>query len=297
VKFAAIADWAQTSSFDVKYMCEQLGVSRSGYYAWLGRGPSARDTEDARLTLIILGVVASLNGNPGRRRVRAELRARGEKVGMGRVHKLMTAAGLQGRHPRAWRKTTIKAAKARCAPDLIGRDFTATETGTRLVGDITYVKTWDGWAFLATVIDLFNRQVVGWAIANHMRTELVIEAMQMAITHGHIKPGAIFHSDQGAQYTSENYAQFCKQHNIMQSMGRTGNCFDNAVAESFFATYKKELIHTRPWATLKQLRIATFEWICAYYNTKRRHSTLGYLTPAEYRLGYRTLEEINQPAA
>ncbi|TQC38355.1 IS3 family transposase, partial [Rhodococcus sp. WS4] len=159
-------------------------------------------------------------------------------------------------------------------------------------GDITYIKTWDGWAYLATVIDLHSRKVVGWSLADHMRTSLVTDALEMAITHRNPSAGVIFHSDRGCQYTSTEFDQFCRNNNIRRSLGRTGICYDNAVSESFFATYKKELIHTRPWPTIKDLISRTFDWIESYYNRRRRHSTLGYLTPGEYELGYRDITEL-----
>jgi putative transposase len=158
--------------------------------------------------------------------------------------------------------------------------------------DITYVKTWDGWAYLATVIDLHSRAVVGWAVAEHMRTELVTAALDMALAHRDPPTGVIFHSDRGSQYTSSIFAEYCANNGIRRSLGRTGTCFDNAVSESFFATYKKELIHTRPWPAIAYLKKETFDWIETYYNTQRRHSTLGYLTPREYELGYREISQI-----
>ena len=168
----------------------------------------------------------------------------------------------------------------------------ADQPDTRWCGDITYIRTWDGWAYLATVIDLHSRAVVGWALADHMRTSLVTDALQMAITHRNPPPGVIFHSDRGTQYTSHEFDDFCRHHSIRRSLGRTGICYDNAVAESFFASYKKELIHTRPWPTRTTLKKATFTWIEEYYNRARRHSTLGYLTPAEYELGLRHINEL-----
>lgn len=154
------------------------------------------------------------------------------------------------------------------------------------------MKTWTGWAYLATVIDLHSRRLIGWAIAEHMRTSLVIDALDMAITHRHPVGAVIFHSDRGSQYTSTEFADYCRAHQIRRSLGRTGICYDNAVAESFFATYKKELIHTRPWPSLKHLRKETFDWIETYYNRRRRHSTIGYLTLEEYELGYRHINQI-----
>ncbi len=275
-------------------MCEQLGVSRAGYYAWRAREISARQQQDATLTAIICDAFTRLRGNPGVRRLRAELATLGHWVSHKRVHRLMRAAELQGRHPKAWKRTTIGASDPVPAPDLIGRDFTAVAPNERWCGDVTYIKTWDGWAYLATVLDLHSRAVVGFAIADHMRTSLVLEALDMAFTHRNPAPGVIFHSDRGSQYTSTAFDRYCTARGIRRSLGRTGICYDNAVAESFFATYKKELIHTRPWQDIKTLKKATFDWIETYYNTTRRHSTLGYLTPREYELGYR---DINQLAA
>jgi putative transposase len=294
VKFAAIADWADSTDFPVEFMCRELGVSRSGYYAWRGRAPSPRQQADDGLLAVIKQVYERLRGNPGVRRVHAELVTLGHQVSPKRVWRLMQAAGLQGRHPRPWKRTTLAGDSPVPAPDLIGRDFTAEAANQRWCGDITYVKTWQGWAYLATVIDLHSRSVVGWAIAEHLRTELVTAALDMAITRRRPAAGVIFHSDRGCQYTSRIFAEYCANNEIRRSLGRTGICYDNAVSESFFATYKKELVHTRPWSTVKHLERETFDWIETYYNTERRHSTLGYLTPREYELGYR---EISQVAA
>lgn len=290
--FAAIADWAEAGEFPVDFMCRELGVSRSGYYAWRGRGPSERATTDEGLLAIIKDAYHRLRGNPGVRRIHAELTALGHRLSRKRVFRLMKAADLQGRHPKPWKPTTIAGERPAPAPDLIGRDFTAEQPNQRWCGDVTYIKTWTGWAYLATVIDLHSRAVVGWAIADHLRTELVTDALHMALTHRNPPAGVIFHSDRGAQYTSTEFAEFCKTNTVQRSLGRTGNCFDNAVSESFFATYKKELIHTQPWPTIKHLRKATFDWIETYYNTQRRHSTIGYLTPREYELGYTHISQI-----
>ncbi len=294
MKFAAIADWAASDDYPVDFMCTQLEVSRSGFYAWRGRGPSERSSTDADLTELIKSAYQRLRGNPGVRRMHAELRTLGHRLSRKRVWRLMRAVGLQGRHPRAWKRTTVPGDRPVPAPDLLGRDFTAERPDQRWCGDITYIKTWQGWAYLATVIDLHSRAVVGWAIADHMRTDLVTDALDMALTHRRPEPGVIFHSDRGTQYTAGSFATYCRDNNIRRSLGRTGICYDNAVAESFFASYKKELIHTRPWPDLKHLKKATFDWIETYYNRQRRHSTLGYLTPQEYELGYR---DINQIAA
>lgn len=292
MKYAAIADWADRGEYPVDFMCEQLAVSPSGFYAWRGRGPSPRDQDNDRLLAIITEAYRRLRGNPGVRRIHAELCALGERVGKNRVARLMQAAGLRGRHPRAWKRTTTSGPDPAPAPDLIGRDFTAERPNQKWCSDITYIKTWNGWAYLAIVIDLHSRAVVGWALADHMRTDLVIEALTLAIARRRPPAGIIFHSDRGSQFTSAEFATYCKDHHIRRSVGRTGDCFDNAVAESFFATYKKELIHTRPWVNLSTLRKETFTWIEHYYNRQRRHSHLGYLTPAEWDKGHRTLTGI-----
>ena len=290
--FAAIADWADSRSYPVAFMCEQLGVSRSGYYAWRGAGPSLRERQDATLIALMRRLHAQARGNPGVRRLRAGLAAAGHRLSHKRVHRLMQAAGLRGRHPRAWKRTTIAGEAPVPAPDLIGRAFTAEQADTTWCGDITHVRTWDGWAYVATVIDLHSRAIVGYAIADHMRTSLVTDALAMAITNRAPGHGVIFHSDRGTQYTSKSFDTYCRDNNIRRSLGRTGTCYDNAVSESTFATYKKELIHTRPWPDLKTLTAATIDWIDNYFNTIRRHSTLGYLTPREYELGFRTINQL-----
>ena len=282
MRFAAIADWADADEFDINFMCHELGVSRSGFYAWRKRTPSERATADTSLTALMRQLFTDARGNPGVRRMKAMLAAAGQVVSTRRVHRLMRAAGLVGRHPRAWQATTVPGDRPVPAPDLIGRDFTAEELNTAWCGDITYIKTWNGWAYLATVIDLHSRRVVGFAVADHMRTSLVIDALDMAVRMRNPAPGVIFHADRGTQYTSREFADYCQENNVRQSLDRTGICYDNAVAESSFATYKKELVHTRPWPDLAIVKHQTFEWIEGYYNTTRRHSTLSYSTPAEY---------------
>jgi len=292
VKFAAIADWADSGTYPVTMMCAYLGVSRSGYYDWRRATPSARAISDEDLIAIMRALHERARGNPGVRRMRAELAAVGRPMAHKRVWRLMRAAGLRGRHPKAWKRTTIGGDQPVSAPDLISRDFTAAAPNQRWCGDITYIKTWDGWAYLATVIDLHSRTVVGWAVADHMRTSLITDAIDQALATRTPAPGVIFHSDRGCQYTSSAFDAYCREKGIRRSLGRTGICYDNAVAESFFATYKKELIHTRPWPSLADLRTRTDDWITNYYNTVRRHSTLDYLTPAEYELGYRQTYQL-----
>lgn len=292
MKYQAIADWAEEGDFPVGFMCAQLGLHRSGYYRWRARGACQRDRTDQELGEVIAEVHDELDGAPGVRRVWAELVVRGWRAARKRVHRLMRAAGLQGRHPTAFRRTTEHGDRPIDAPDLVQQDFTAAEPNTVWCGDITYVRTVDGWAYTATVIDLHSRAVVGYAVAEHLRTSLIIEALTAALVTRTPPQGVIFHSDRGCQYTSKEFANFCAENGVRRSMGRRATCFDNAVAESFFATYKKELIHTRPWNTVTDVRQHTFLWIESRYNRRRRHSTLGYLTPREYELGYRHITQL-----
>lgn len=199
MKFAAIADWADSDGFPVEFMCRELGVSRSGYYAWRGRAPSERAQADEALLTVIKHVYERLRGNPGVRRIHAELVTLGHQVSPKRVWRLMRDAGLQGRHPKPWKRTTVAGQAPMPAPDLIGRDFAAQAANQRWCGDITYVKTWDGWAYLATVIDLHSRALVGWAIAEHIRTDVVTDALDMALARRNPADGVIFHSDRGTQ--------------------------------------------------------------------------------------------------
>ena len=292
MKYAAIAGWADEKQYSVTFMCDQLGVARQGYYRWRADGPCERERTDAELTEAIREIYTALDGHPGVRRVWAELVVRGVRVAPKRVWRLMRAAGLRGRHPRAWKKTTIAGQQPVDAPDLIGHDFTAAVANTRWCGDITYIRTVEGWVYTATVIDLHSRKVVGYAVAEHLRTSLIIEALAAALVTRRPPPNVIFHSDRGCQYTSGEFANFCAANGVRRSMGRRATCYDNAVAESFFATYKKELIHTHPWNDLTEVQQQTFLWIEGYYNHRRRHSTLNYLTPLEYELGYRKLTDL-----
>jgi transposase InsO family protein len=292
VKYQAIADWAQQGTYPVVFMCEQLGLARSGYYRWLAAGPCQRERDDTELTAQIRRLHEELRGDPGVRRVWAELVAGGTRIAKKRVWRLMKAAGLRGRHRRAWKRTTVAGRRPIDAPDLLGQDFTAERPDSRWCGDITYTSTVDGWAYTASVIDLYSRKVVGYAVADHLRTSLVTEALSVALARRNPSRGVIFHSDRGCQYTSQEFADFCAENGVVRSMGRRGTCYDNAVSESFFATYKKELIHTRPWNTVAEVQQETFLWVEGYYNCRRRHSTIGYLTPNEYELGYTTITEL-----
>jgi putative transposase len=263
-------------------MCRMLEVSRQGFYQWRERPPSRRALDDAALTERIRKIHTGHGLRVGVRRVRDELARAGVACSHKRTHRLMRSAGLRGVHPKPYKRTTMPDRFNPALADLLHRDWAPPAPDVAWVGDITYIRTWSGWAFLATVIDCFSRKVVGFAVADHMRTDLIVEALAMAITHRNPPYGVIFHSDRGSQYTSDEFRDFCRTSGVRPSVGRTGICYDNAVAESFFATIKKELIHVRPWPTIDKLRTAVFEYIESYYNRRRRHSTLGYDTPMEF---------------
>jgi putative transposase len=269
---------------NVKRSCELLKVSRSACYAHRTGQSPRRAQADAALTEKIITVHAESSGTYGAPRIQAELADRGHHHSRKRIARLLRETGLAGQAPRRWRTTTVPDPAAVTPPDLIARDFTCG-TGnidTRWCGDITYIHTWEGWLYLATVIDLDSRRVVGWATADHLRTDLVTQALRTALNQRRPAPGVIFHSDRGCQYTSAQYARFARNNGIRLSVGRTGVCWDNAVAESFFATIKSELLNQQSWPTKAMAHKAIFEWIEGWYNTRRRHSSLGYLSPAAF---------------
>ena len=274
----------EDAGHSVKHACDMFEVSRAAYYQRKRQIPSPRDVADGELVEKIRQIHDESDGTYGSPRMHKELLARDVSCGRRRVRRLMRAHGLEGRCKKRWRKTTIQDPAATAeALDLIQRHFGPSEVlDARYVGDITYVATWEGWAYLATVIDLASRRVVGWAMADHMRTELISDALVVAFGQRHPPAGAIFHSDRGCQYTSRDFRQLATDHGIRLSLGRKGDCWDNAVAESFFATIKRELIDRRPWPTISGLRRAVFDWIEGWYNTRRLHSSLGYLSPAQY---------------
>lgn len=274
----------EAAGHSVKRCCELFEVSRAAYYQRKKQIPSHREISDAELLVKIREVHDESEGTYGAPRVHHELLARKVACGRRRVRRLMRVHGLEGRCKKRWRKTTIQdpAAEAE-ALDLIQRHFGPCDVlDARYVGDITYIATWEGWAYLATVIDLASRRVVGWAVADHMRTELVSDALLMAFGNRQPASGVVFHSDRGCQYTSRDFRELASEHGVVLSLGRKGTCWDNAVAESFFASIKRELADRRPWPTIACLRRAVFDWIEGWYNTRRLHSSLGYLSPARY---------------
>jgi putative transposase len=277
---------SEKATYGVARLCRVLGVARSAFYQWLA-GPSARTVADAALTERIGAIHAASRGTYGAPRIHAELRlGHGVRVGRKRVARLMRDQGLVGAHRRRRRGLTKPDPAAAPVPDLLGRDFTATIPGSRLVGDITYLPTLEGWLYLGSVIDLATRKVLGYAMADHQRAELVVDAIALAAGRTALVDQAVFHSDRGSQYSSALFRQTLVDLGIRQSMGRVGSCYDNAVAESFFATLKTE-IGTRVWPTRAAARAAVFEFIEVFYNRQRRHSTIRYLTPHEAELRYR----------
>lgn len=282
-KFALIH--VEKANHAVGFMAGVLGVSRAGYYAWAKRRGTLSPRAARRVGLAdqIVQIHAESHQTSGFRRVLAELRRRGIAASAGLVRAIMAELGIFGVQPRTSKRTTIPAEDEVTRPDLLRRDFTADRPGERLVGDITYLRTGEGWLYLATVIDLFNREVVGWSMADHMRAELVCDALKMAHTHGRVEPGAVFHSDRGSVYTSKDYAEAARQAGVHLSVGRTGVCWDNAVAESFFSMLKNEMYHRHSFPTRRKARFQVMQYIEVFYNRKRLHSTLGYRTPAEVR--------------
>ena len=269
---------------NVTRACELMEVSRSAFYDWHQHQPTRRELDDAELAGRIAEIHADSRGTYGAPRVHAELRRQGFHLARKRVARIMAAQGLAGRCKRRWKRTTIADPEAQAAVDLIKRAFGpgTMECDRAYVGDITYLRTWEGWAYLATVIDLASRRVVGWAIADHMETSLVCDALKMAIAARRPGPGFVFHADRGSQYTSTEFRRLLADHQGVQSLSRKGQCWDNSVAESWFATLKTELIYRHSWATIAQVRRAVFEFVEIFYNRRRLHSSLGYLTPVEY---------------
>lgn len=274
---------AEKARTPVSVSCRLLGVSRSGYYGWAANVPSARACEDAALIEQIVEIHGANRGVYGSPRIHAELRmAHGVRVGRKRVERLMREANISGMVRRKRGRTTISVPGVRVADDLVERRFRPDGPNQLWVADVTYLKTWQGWLYLAAAQDAYSRAIVGWSMADHMRSELVVDALEMAVHRRRPEPGLIHHSDQGSQYVSLAFGQAAREAGIARSMGSKGDCFDNAVAESFFATLKKELVHRRSWPTRQELTSEVFEYIEAFYNRVRRHSTLGMLAPLEF---------------
>ena len=271
---------AKKACYPVALLCRHLGVSRSGYYAWAQRPESQRDKSDRALSVEVAAVHQESRSRYGSPRVHAELRSRGRRVSRKRVARLMRQQGLRARPRRRFVRTTDSAHSHPVAPNALDRKFEPTQPNCVWAGDITYVWTAEGWLYLAVLLDLFSRKVVGWAMSEKIDRELVLSALDMALL-GRPAP-ALHHSDRGSQYASEDYRHLLEQRGITCSMSRKGNCWDNAVVESFFSSLKQELVYLTTFKTHQEAKPALFEYIEVFYNRKRRHSSLGYLSPVEY---------------
>ncbi len=286
---------AEKASYPIALMCRVLEVNRTAFHAWARRPPSKRETDDALLSRRIVEIHGENRGVYGARRIHAELRhADNLGVGRKRVERLMRNAGISGLVKRRRGKTTISVPGVRTASDLVERDFNPQAPDRLWTADITYIRTWEGWLYLASIIDCYSRRIVGWSMADHLRHELVVDALNMAIDRRQPGRGLIHHSDQGSQFTALVFGQRCRLAGINVSMGSRGDCFDNAVCESFHASIKKELLHRHSWATKAEARTAVFEYIETFYNQRRRHSTLGYIAPALYEEQYQELARQNE---
>ena len=274
---------AEKANYPVAVMCRALSVNRTSFHDWERRPPSDRALQDAWLLERIKAIHETKRRVYGAPRIHAELRlAHGVRVGRKRVERLMRQAGISGLVPKKQGRTTIRVPGVRVADDLVERRFRPEAPNVLWLADITYLRTWEGWLYLAAIQDAYSRRIVGWSMADHMRHELVVDALQMALHHRRPDPGLIHHSDAGSQYVSLGFGQAARDAGIAISMGSKGDAYDNAVAESFFATLKKELIHRRSWPTRRELGSAVFEYIEAFYNRERRHSTLQMLSPHDY---------------
>lgn len=277
---------ASQAKHRVRRLCHLLGVSPSGYYAWLRRPKSNRLAEDDRLKERIRQIHGLSHGTYGAPRVHAELRFLGTRIARKRVQRLMRELGIAGASRRRWMATTIRDERLRPAPDLVGRDFQADHPDRLWVADITYIPTWEGFVYLAVVLDVFSRRIVGWSMENHLRTDLVIAALTMALHQRRPESDVIHHSDQGCQYTSISFGMRCKEAGVRPSMGSVGDCFDNAMCESFFATLECELLSRSRFKGREEAKMSVFEFIEGWYNPHRRHSSLDYVSPMQYERDY-----------
>jgi len=273
---------AEKTSFPVQLMCRMLKVSRSGYYDWRDRPPSRRSRQDDALTAKIREIHRRSRETHGSPRVHAELRALGTRCGRKRVERLMRQARLRGCMRGRRRGTTRRSKRVTPAEDLVKRDFAATRTDRIWVADITYVATAEGFLYLAFILDVHSRRIVGWAMEDHLRTEIVVDALRMAVWRRKPAPGLVHHSDQGVQYTALSFSQRLREAGITPSMGRTGSALDNAMAESFVSTLKAELVSRMEFPTRQAAKSAIFEYLETFYNTRRLHSSLGYRSPADF---------------
>lgn len=266
-------------AFPVRMMCRLLRVSHGGYYDWRQRAPSARERENTRLLRRISEIHAETDGVYGARKIWSELRAAGESCGVHRVARLMRQAGLKGIPSRRRWRSRLPAARPDGVVDHLQRDFTATEPDSRWVSDITYIRTREGWLYLAVVLDLCTRKVAGWSMSDRLRTNLVVQAVLMALWRRNRQTELMVHSDRGTQYTARELRSFLRAHRVTSSMSAVGNCYDNAAMESFFGLLKRERVNRRDYATRIEARADVFDYIERFYNRKRRHGTAGGMAP------------------
>jgi putative transposase len=281
---------AEKASYPVLVLCRVLKVSRSGYYDWKDRPPSKRDQENAALTQKIREVHDRSRRTYGYPRVHAELKALGVRCSRKRVARLMRKAALQGCIRGRRKRTTRRDLYATPAPDLLKRNFAAAAPNKIWTADITYINTWEGFLYLAFILDIYSRRVVGWSMATHLRTELVVDALEMALWRRNPDVGLIYHTDRGVQYTALSFGKRLEEAGIVASVGRVGSALDNAISESFVASLKCELLHGHPFLDREAARTAVFDYIEGFYNRVRRHSSLGYLSPSEYEQA--TIKEV-----
>ena len=286
MRFAFIE--TEKACFPITLMCRMLAVSRAGFYAWRRRPAAARTREDQVLAVAVAAIYAEHHGRYGSPRVRMGLRARGQRSGRKRIARLMRLQGLRARPRRRYRTTTDSRHGLPVCPNLLARRFAVAQPNTAWVTDMTYLWTAQGWLYLAVIIDLYSRRIVGWSMSERIDRKLALDALRMALAQRHPRRGLINHSDRASQYASADYQQQLARHGLCGSMSRRGDCWDNAVAESFFASLKLELVYRVQWRTRAEARTAIFEYLELFYNRRRRHSSLGYLSPVEF-------ERRNQP--
>jgi putative transposase len=291
VRFAFID--AEKASLPVALMCRVLSVSRAGFYAWQSRSSPTRANEDQRLAVKVAAIHRASRRRYGSPRVHEELRGQGVRVGRKRVARLMREQGLRARRKRRFKATTDSSHGFRVAPNVVARKFDVPAPNNTWVTDITYVWTREGWLYLAVILDLFSRRVVGWSMSEEITRKLALDALTMALARRHPPRGLIHHSDRGSQYASGDYRKLLRANGIVCSMSRRGNCWDNAVAESFFSTLKLELVYEHDWPTRGEARAAIFEYLEVFYNGQRRHSSLGYLSP----IAFERRREVEREAA
>lgn len=284
MKFALIA--AEKATFPIGFMCTQLGVSRSGYYAWQGRPPSPRAVASVALGTAVAAIYTTTNGRYGSPRILRELAAQGRCTSRKRVARLMREQGLVARRRRRCRRTTDSHHRFPIAPNVLARRFTASAPNRAWVTDLTYIWTREGWLYLSAILDLYSRAVVGWAMSDRIDSALCLTALTMAVHRRRPPAGLVHHSDRGSQYASQEYQAALTQHGMICSMSRRGDCWDNAVAESFWGTLKTELADNMDFTSRAEARRVLFEYIEGFYNLRRRHSAIAYRSPRDHELLY-----------